>query len=231
MSLLEFKDVSRANKERSVIRGVNLTMLDGEKLVLFGRSGAGKRTFLRLAAMIASPSSGSVTLNDPVPGRPMPVGFVTHEGGLINNLTLLENVVLPLVYHGVLGFQEAKLRGVALFHDFGITEEGGLRPASSTPAARRLAQLARALLAEPALFLLEDPLEDMDSATALLIRRALERVCAAGRAGVIVATEKPGAYLDWGDRFLLIGGGMVRIFEGRKALLEDGGAEVGIFLK
>jgi len=231
MSLLEFKDVSRANKERSVIRGVNLTMVEGEKLVLFGRSGAGKRTFLRLAAGIASPSSGSVTLNDPVPGRPMPVGFVTHEGGLINNLSLLENVVLPLVYHGVLGLREAHDRGAALLQDWGISDEAGLRPAASTPAARRLAQLARALLAEPALFLLEDPLEDMDSATAVLIRRALERACTAGRAGVIVATEKPGSYLDWGDRFLLIWGGRVRIFEGRKALLEDGGPEVEIFLR
>ena len=213
------------------MRGVNLSVGRGEKLVVFGRSGAGKRTFLRLAAGIAAPSSGGVTLNDPAPGRRMPVGYVTSEGGLLNNLTLLENAVLPVVYHGLLGRREAEAKGLALLAEWGLSAEAGRRPAEATPAGRRLAQLARALLAEPALYLLEDPLADMDAAAAVTIWRALERIFAGGQACVILGTEKPGSYLDWGNRFLFIGEERARIFDGRKALLEDGDPEVGVFLR
>lgn len=231
MSLLELRGISVVDAGRAVFHGIDLTLGPGENLVVFGGSGAGKRTLLKIMAGAIAPSSGTVRLGDPRPGRRPPVGYVPNEGGLLNNLTLLQNVALPAVYHKVLDPRAAERRARGLLEEFGLSAQADRRPPAVNFAARRLAQLARALLIEPALFVLDDPLSDVDAATGRRIRGVLEAIKERREASAVLGTGSPVQYLDWGDRFLLLREGETRIFPGRKELLEAEDPGVRIFLK
>ncbi len=196
--------------EHVPLHGVDLSVEAGDRVVVFGGSGSGKRTLLKLAAGILVPETGSVTLSG---AGPIPLGFVSMEGGLLGNLTLLDNSILPLLYHQLRGGRAAA-KARALFSELGIAQFADRRPAEAGYGARRLAQLARALLCEPPLFVLEEPLAEIDAAAARSVRSLLDRLDGA----VIVVTGSLGQYLDWGRRFLFLHEGRGVLFESAQAL-------------
>lgn len=224
MSILEFRRVSLEEAGQAPVRGVEVSVEPGERLVVFGRSGSGKGTFLKLAAGILEPTSGTVRIATPS-GR-LAVGYIPNEGGLLNNLSLLHNVMLPAVYHKLLDFPEAEERARSLLDELGAASQAGRRPAAASVSARRLTQFARALLVEPAVLVMDDPLEDVDAATARTIRGLVERIGEKGEVCAILGTGSLGHYLDWGGRFLLFREGEAVLFEGRRALLGSEDPEV-----
>jgi ABC-type multidrug transport system ATPase subunit len=228
MSVLALDRVSVADGGPAVLAGVDLVLEPGERLVLFGSSGSGKRALLKTLAGILRPAAGTLRLGDE--GRPCPVGWVPREGGLLNNETLLANVTLPALYHRIMDRDEARRRGLRLLAELGVESQAGLRPAAAPLAARRLAQLARALLCEPALYVLESPFDEMDAHGAAAVRSVLERIRADGRCAAVLGTASPGPYLGWGGRFAMIQGGRLRSFGGRDALLADPDPELKTYL-
>lgn len=219
MSLLEFRDAAVADGTSASVSGLSFALEPGERLVVFGSAGSGKRALLKTAAGVLRPFAGTARLE--AGGRPCPVGYVPKEGGLLNNATLLDNVILPAVYHRLHPLDEARRRGLRLLGELGVERLAGLRPAAATASARRLAQLARALLCEPLLFVLESPLDEMDAPGAAAVRRVLDRIKADGRAAAVLGTGSPAPYLDWAGRFLMIQGHGARAFGGRAELLAD----------
>ncbi len=229
MSLLEFRRAAVEGEERTLLRAVDVSVEAGERVVVFGGPSSGKHLFLRLAAGAREPDEGRVLLKDPVPGRAAPVGYVTNEGGLLNNMTLLENAVLPGVYHGQRRLSEAADKARALFQELGVGAHADHRPAQASAAARRLAQFVRAFMVEPALFVLDDPLDDVDAATVRTIRRLLQDIGSRKESAAIVGTGRPGRYLEWGSRFILLTAGEAKLFSGREDL--GGDPEARVFLQ
>ena len=230
MSLLEFRKVSLKDGARTLMRGLDVALEAGERLVVFGPSGSGKRAFLKMAAGVLEPDSGTVTLSGPRPGRPAPIGYVTNEGGLISNLTLVQNAALPAVYHRLLAPGEAEERARTLLREWGHGAAADLRPSMASVAAQRLAQFARALLIEPALFVLDTPLEDVDAENARTIRKVLGRIREEGRSAVL-GTGSLSPYLDWGGRFLMLHEGRARFFADKAGLLKDEDPALRVFLQ
>lgn len=227
-AILEFRDVVVKDASGfTLLADVDLELRAGERLIVFGPSGSGKRALLKMAAGILSPAGGMVRLD--AGSRRCPVGYVLRDGGLLNNVTLLQNVVLPLVYHGALEAPAAIEKGRRLLAELGVRRAAGLRPAAAPLSARKLAQLARALIVEPALYVLESPLDEVDAAGAVAVREVLRRIRESG-AAALLATGSLGPYLDWGDRFLMIRGDQVRLYAGRDELLADEDPEVKVYL-
>jgi ABC-type multidrug transport system ATPase subunit len=216
MSLLRFQDVSHADGRHPPVRGVDLSLEAGERLVAFGPSGSGKRTFLKLAAGILEPQSGAVTAGKPSGGG-IPLGYVPVEGGLMSNMTLLENSILPLLYHGAAEKPAAVRRARELFAELGIANRADLRPAIVSHSARRLTHLARALLAEPAVFVLDEPLSDVEASAGRTIRKLLGAIGGKGSCAVL-GTAVLGPYLDWGRRFIFFREGRAVPFDGPEAV-------------
>lgn len=228
MSVIAFKGVSVADGGPAVLEGLDFELAAGERVVVFGSSGSGKRALLKTFAGVLRPAEGTVTLE--ARGKACPVGWVPKEGGLLNNETLLGNVTLPAVYHGLLGAAEAQKRALALLEELGVARQAFLRPASAPVAARRLAQLARALLCDPVLYVLESPLDDMDAHGAAAVRGVLARIKKEGRAAAVLGTGGPGPYLEWGSRYRIIQGSATRAFADREALLADPDPDVRSYL-
>lgn len=228
--VLEFRRVSFLDERRSALKDVDFTASPGECLVVFGRSGSGKRLLVRLAAGVVEPTSGEIVVNDPRPISALPVGYVPRDGGLLSNMTLLRNAMLPVLFHRLFERVEAERRARALFEELGASAAADRRPAMVSASNRRLAQLARALLSEPALFVLDDPLEDIDAAAARTVKRVLTQVIRARHAAVLLSVGGLGPYMDLGDRFIFVREGGITVFAGRDALLKSQDPEVQVFL-
>ncbi|MBI4348569.1 MAG: ATP-binding cassette domain-containing protein [Elusimicrobia bacterium] len=214
MSVLELRGVTVKDGEQVLFSGLDLTLADDERLVVFGPSGSGKRALLKLAAGIIVPNAGTARLGERAARAALPVGFVPEEGGLLSNMTLAQNVALPVVYHGRLAPRAALGRARELLAGLGAQRDAERRPALASIAGRRLAHLARAFLAEPALIVLEGPLDELDARAANTVRRALDGLTVAA----IVGTASVAPYLSWGRRFLFLHGGVATLFSDREAL-------------
>ena len=197
---------------------VSLSLPAGEICVAFGREGAGPSELLRLAVGVTRPVGGSVRLlgvdlagagGSELQRLRSRVGYVFRGTGLMSNLSLAENVELPLRYHTALDAHEAARRVDELVGLVGLGAVCGRRPADVDLLARKRAAFARALTLNPEVLLADYPLEGLDPiAAARLAELLLQAARSPGRA-CLIATCDVDSYREVGDRFVMMEGGRV----------------------
>jgi heme ABC exporter ATP-binding subunit CcmA len=178
-------------ERRRVLIDVDLELGPG-LTALLGPNGAGKSTLLALLAGLARPSRGRVTWSAgdlellPAEARAQ-VGYLGHEPGVYGELTAVENLELFAALSDV---ADPRARARAVLAEVGLEPDLAARPAAvlSRGAAQRLG-LARALVADPALLLLDEPHAGLDVAGAAALRRVLGAAVAAGRVVVVVSHD------------------------------------------
>mgnify|MGYP006269561291 CR=1 FL=1 len=199
--------VSGATKDfgyQRVLKGIDLTVEEGEYVALMGPNGAGKTTLLRLAAGLSTPSSGSVSiagvdLGKAGPGLKRRIGFVSHESMLYPDLTGRENLAFHAELFGVTDLDEQ----LAV-----LDELLDLAPILERPAGvlsrgnRQRLTLARALLHAPRILLLDEPFTGLDEASTERLLDILQRLVADGR--TVIMTTHDRAILDAGPRRLVV---------------------------
>jgi putative ABC transport system ATP-binding protein len=176
--LIELDDVRKAHRmgEREVhaLAGVSLRVARGDYLAVMGASGSGKTTLLHLIGCLDRPTSGSVCLDGTnVAGldddelsslRSRRIGFVFQAFHLIPQLSVAENVELPLIYQGVERASREE-RARRTLSSVGLAERSGHRPSELSGGECQRAAIARALIAEPDLLLADEPTGNLDSRT------------------------------------------------------------------
>jgi putative ABC transport system ATP-binding protein len=191
-----------ADGDRTVraVDGVTLSIESGELVVLRGTSGSGKTTLLGLLGGMIAPSSGDVRFQGEsivhlrehhrAELRRTKVGFVFQELALIPEMSVLENVMLPLVPDGG-GGEEDESRALASLAALGITREKALSRASRLSGGeRQRAAIVRALVREPKLLLLDEPTAHLDAENAAAIAKLLLAEKARGRT-IVASTHDP----------------------------------------
>jgi putative ABC transport system ATP-binding protein len=191
------KRVSDGRSRREVLKGISLDLHRGEMLLVRGPSGSGKTTLLAILGGMLLPTSGEVCLGGEAISRlrdhqraevrRAKVGFVFQDFGLIEGMTVLDNVLLPLVPPGN-GKNAVTARAMALLDALGI---GALAPANVTRLSggeRQRVALARARIAGPEVLLLDEPTAHLDTARAEDLMADLARLCDEG-AAVLVASH------------------------------------------
>jgi ABC-type multidrug transport system ATPase subunit len=180
--MLHARDVSKRYGSKRILDGVSFDVPTGGFLVVTGPNGSGKTTLLRLCVGLAVPTRGELAV-DVERAR---LGFVAHEPLVYRELTGAENLDL---YGRLYRVAERRERSGMLLERFGLWRARHDRVASySRGMVQRLA-LARALLHEPELLVLDEPFTTLDTdGAALLDRELAER---AGRATFVVATHDP----------------------------------------
>ncbi len=173
----------------------------GARVRIIGASGAGGTAILRLAAGLAHPERGVVRLEglphapdrfDHPSLRRGAVAWIPQEGGLVSNLTLIQNVALPLRFVQGMRREEARRIARAMLERLELAEHAELRPHALLRGERQLGALARSSVADAELWLLDRPFDDLDArgldlATGL-VEGALED---AGRSMVMVGDGPP----------------------------------------
>lgn len=165
----EFKRVSFAYGAEAVIDDLSLTITEGRTTALFGPSGAGKTTILRLLAGLEKPQSGEIMINGAVAASPHQwikarhrgVGVCFQEPALWDRLSLLDHIELPLKTR-IANRNERAQTAHDLLERFGLGALAARRPRQLSGGERKRAELARALAAGPRLLLLDEPYANLE---------------------------------------------------------------------
>lgn len=194
---LRLEQVRKSFGTRPVLRGVTYSLEAGRALVIFGPNGAGKTTLLRLLATLTRPSGGSAEvagfdLVDEAQDVRRHTGYVGHQPHAYEDLTARENL---LFFARMYGLPDGASRAAALLEQVGLSAKAGERVgAFSRGQAQRLA-LARGVIHDPAVLLLDEPDTGLDQEALALLERLVEDRRARGQTTILTTH-----HLAWGLR-------------------------------
>ncbi len=231
-AIVTFKNVFQHVKGRCVLDDINVNIEQGESFALLGPNGAGKTLLLRLIMGLDRPSSGRVE----VLGREFnslshveltqlrrSIGMVIQSGALLNGLTVLENLILPLRNSGD---SVARMRRSARLIMTQLRLDGmeNLRPNELSGGVMRKVELARALICKPALLLWDELMDGLDPVSALEILNHLQREKENNNMTFIFTTHQSGGAVLSASRIGVLDNGRL-LFEGSHEQLVRAKAE------
>jgi multiple sugar transport system ATP-binding protein len=202
-----------ANAEQAAVNGIDLETHEGEFLVFLGPSGSGKSTLLRMIAGLEAPTSGEVLIggqvvNDLSP-RERRIAMVFQSYALYPHLSVYENIVFPLKAQGVPKAQHRdKVKWAAGL--LGLEQLFARKPRELSGGERQRVALARAIVREPAVFLLDEPLSNLDAKLRLSAREELEHFHQRIGTTTIYVTHDQVEAMAMGDRIVVLHQGTVR---------------------
>jgi ABC-type sugar transport system ATPase subunit len=197
----------------NAIDGVNLTAADGEYLVLLGPSGCGKTTLLRTIAGLEEPTTGDILIDDHVvtglPPRARKIAMVFQSYALYPHKTVLANIVFPLRAAGMdKAEREKKAKWAAEL--LSIEKLLERKPRQLSGGERQRVALARALVREPQVFLLDEPLSNLDAKLRASAREELKGFQDEIGTTTIYVTHDQIEAMGLGDRIVVLSQGTVR---------------------
>ena len=178
------------------LRGVDLTVGEGEFVALQGPSGCGKSTLLHILGALDAPTGGTVSFRgtplDRVRNLPAfrasSVGFIFQSACLLPTLSAVENVQIPM-FEMPWSVSERQRRALSLLEAVGLSARLNHRPASLSGGERQRVTIARSLANEPQLLLADEPTGNLDSVSAVQILALLATLQSQRRMTLVVATH------------------------------------------
>lgn len=200
-----------------ILRGVDVRVDRGEYVAIMGQSGSGKSTLLAILGCLDRPGQGSYSLdgtdvlrlgdNRLSEMRLRRIGFVFQAFHLVPQLTVLENVEVPLFYAGV-GRRERHERARRILERVGLGHRLTHRPSELSGGEQQRNAIARALVLDPPLLLADEPTGNLDTATGQSILSLLDDLHAEGRT-ILMVTHDPGIALRAGRTIVVRDGRVV----------------------
>jgi putative ABC transport system ATP-binding protein len=195
--LIELSGVWKSYGLVEVLRGVDLSVREGDFVSIRGRSGAGKTTLLKIMGLLEVPDRGEVRLlgrdvgklgdGERSEARLRYIGFVFQFFNLIPSLTVLENVELPLALAGV-GKRERRRRALELLEHFGLTHLVDRFPEALSGGERQRVAIIRALANDPRIVLADEPTSSLDDENSKLVMDLLAEINAERRVAIVLTT-------------------------------------------
>jgi putative ABC transport system ATP-binding protein len=180
------------------LKGVDVTIYKGQYVAIMGSSGSGKSTLMNILGCLDRPTSGQYLLSgtpvehmndeDLSEFRGRTIGFVFQAFNLISQLTIEENIEVPLFYQGV-PKQERRRRAIEKLELVGLGNRVGHRPSELSGGQQQRAAIARALVTEPVILMADEPTGNLDSATGESILQIIETLHAGGMTVVMVTHD------------------------------------------
>ena len=197
----------------NAVNGISLEARDGEFMVLLGPSGCGKTTLLRIIAGLEKPTSGQVLIDGQVvnelPPRGRGIAMVFQSYGLYPHLTVWNNIAFPLRTQGTPA-DEIKRKVEWAARLLGIDHLAQRRPRELSGGERQRVALARALVRDPTVFLLDEPLSNLDAKLRASARSELKQFQRTVHTATIYVTHDQVEAMGMGDRIAVIDHGKLR---------------------
>ncbi|NYF56605.1 ABC transporter ATP-binding protein [Micromonospora purpureochromogenes] len=223
VTTVALKDVTKVFPDGTLaVDSVNLDVNDGEFMVLLGPSGCGKSTVLRMVAGLEDPSSGAVMLDGEVandlPPRERKIAMVFQDFALYPHMTVGDNIAFPLRLAGV----EPAPRGERVQDvagALGIGDVLGRKPSQLSGGQRQRVAMGRAIVRRPGLFLMDEPLSNLDSGLRAELRAEISGLTRELGVTTIYVTHDQAEALTMADRVAIM----------RKGVLQDVGTPTQVY--
>jgi putative ABC transport system ATP-binding protein len=217
--LIRLEDVKKVfytdEVETHALSGIHLEIKTGEYVSIAGPSGCGKSTMLSILGLLDSPSDGAYWLNgNPVTGlslaerariRNREVGFIFQSFNLIGDLSVYENVELPLTYRGMSG-AERKKRATEALERVGMAHRARHLPSQLSGGQQQRVAVARAVAGQPSILLADEPTGNLDSINGEAVMKLLQELHRGGATICMVTHDQ--RYSRHADR-------EIHLFDGR----------------
>ena len=201
--MLELTDIYKSYKHNGntidVLKGINITINQGDTLAVIGASGVGKSTLLNIMGALEQPTGGQVKFR----GRDIAdidesglcnlrnkeIGFVFQTFNLLPRYSALENVMLPLVYAGVPKHDRVE-KAMKVLEKVGLSDRVSHTPNELSGGQRQRVSIARALINNPAIILADEPTGNLDSKTSTDIMGLFQEIHQDGNTIILVTHEE-----------------------------------------
>jgi putative ABC transport system ATP-binding protein len=181
------------------LRGIDMEIEKNDYIAISGPSGSGKSTLLHILGCLDTPSAGrylldgvevnGLTSNKLAEIRNRKIGFVFQTFNLLPNMTVLENVELPLLYAGV-GKKERRKRAEKVLDEVGLAERLKHRPSELSGGERQRTAIARALVNEPAIILADEPTGNLDTVSGSSVLNVFNQLHNQGHTIIVVTHDQ-----------------------------------------
>ncbi len=202
MTVLDVRDVTKVYGEGGTavhaLRGVSLTVDQGDYVAIMGASGSGKSTLMNILGCLDVPTTGRYLLDGADVGRlddrrlailrNRRIGFVFQSFNLIPRMSALANVELPLAYGGVKA-ADRRRRALAALDRVGLADRVDHEPNELSGGQQQRVAVARALVTAPALLLADEPTGNLDTRSTSDVLEVLDRLSSSGRTIVLITHE------------------------------------------
>src|ERR1700694_1634893 len=226
MAVVETRDLTKVFKqgELGAVNNVNLVTREGEFLVFLGPSGSGKTTLLRMIAGLEQPTAGEILIGGQVVNNLSPrerrIAMVFQSYALYPHLTVYKNIAFPLKAQKVAkNLHKEKVEWAASL--LGIGSLLQRKPRELSGGERQRVALARAIVREPSVFLLDEPLSNLDAKLRASAREELERFHRRVGTTTIYVTHDQVEAMAMGDRVMVLNKGVVRQLGTPKEVYEE----------
>jgi heme ABC exporter ATP-binding subunit CcmA len=209
MLAVELHEVTKLFGRFAALRSVSAEFSSGRCYAIFGENGAGKSTLLRVIAGLARPTSGKVVFSGPPETLRRRVGYVAHATMLYEELSAMEN----LRYFGALYGITQDEKFAAAIRSVGLDPALERRAGDYSQGMRQRLSLARMLMHDPEVLLLDEPFSNLDVASAREITQLIRKLRDQGKT-ILVVTHQAGNVADVADHSLLFSQGQLLRTEG-----------------
>ena len=215
--MIVIKDLHKSFGKLHVLRGINETIKEGERVVLIGASGSGKSTLLRCLNLLEEPDKGSVIFegtdltspNTDLDKTRCRMGMVFQHFNLFPHKTILENITLAPVYHKLQTREEANKKAMALLERIGLADKANTYPAMLSGGQKQRVAIVRALAMEPKVMLFDEPTSALDPEMVGEVLELIRQLADTGMTMVIV-THEMGFAREVGTRILFMDEGEIK---------------------
>jgi cell division transport system ATP-binding protein len=212
--MIRFHDVSKRYDDHMALRDITLSIEKGEMAFLTGPSGSGKTTLLKLVYVAEKPDSGSISVagwetellkESTVPMLRRNIGVVFQDFRLLDNRTIFENVAIALRIRGT-GEREIKAKVHETLKEVNLRHKSDAYPKALSGGEQQRVVIARAIVAEPAVVLADEPTGNLDPATAGDVMKTFKEINAKGTT-ILIATHNRELYRHTGRRVFTLHAG------------------------
>ncbi|MCD1632509.1 ABC transporter ATP-binding protein [Martelella mediterranea] len=211
-TLLFLNNLSLSYGKNTVVERLNLEIARGELIALLGPSGCGKTTTMRAIAGLMTPSGGKIVLDGRdvtrVPPNKREVGLMFQSYALFPHLSVFENVAFGLKLKGMRG-SDLSVRVNGGLSAVGLGDYTDRRPADLSGGQQQRVALARSLVMDPKVLLLDEPLSNLDARLRLEMRTELQRVQKANDLTMVFVTHDQSEALSLADRIVVMKDGAI----------------------
>jgi len=193
------KIYNSASGSVTALKGIDLQVYPGEFLAIVGKSGAGKTTLINILTGIDHPSSGEVWVtgvpvhslneNELALWRGRNLGIIYQSFHLMNSLSLVNNIMLPMDFGGTFHKQNSRQRTLELLRQVELEEHAYKLPTAISGGQQQRVAIARALANDPPIILADEPTGRLDSVTAEMIFQIFETLVAQGKTIIMVTHD------------------------------------------